>query len=160
MRALKRRLQGFTLIEMILVATLIVILSTLAIASMRAARNKGFETGAATGLKSLAAAQEMYLADNGRYAGGFSVLATTYLPRPYPPDSGVSIFIKQYSIIWMHPNIGFANMPVYGGSYLVNRYSLNTFTIFALPKDPDLKTFMITDSGALQVRKGSRFTPY
>lgn len=160
MRRFMRRLKGFTLIEMILVATLIVILSTLAIASMRAARNKGYETGAATGLKALAAAQEMYLMDNGYYGGGFSVLATTYLPRPYPPDSGASIFIKQYSVVWMSPNIGFVNTPTYGGAYLINRYSLNTFTIFALPKDADLKTFMITDSGAVQYLRSLEFIPY
>jgi prepilin-type N-terminal cleavage/methylation domain-containing protein len=159
-RRFMKRLKGFTLIEMILVATLIVILSTLAIASMRAARNKGYETGAATGLKSLAAAQEMFLVDNGYYAGGFSALATTYLPRPYPRDSGSSIYIKQYSVVWMNPNIAWVNQPVYTGGYLINRYSLNTFTIFALPKDPDLKTFLITDSGAVQYRRGSEIIPY
>jgi type II secretory pathway pseudopilin PulG len=163
-RNFKRRLEGFTLIEMILVATLIIILSTLAIASMRAARNKGFETGAATGLKALAAAQEMYLVDNGRYAGGFSVLATTYLPRPYPPVGGVSIFIKQYSVIWWHPGILWAPGPSYGGSYLINRFSLNTYTIFAVPKRNDLRTFAIDDSGAVQVLKsdsgGTRFEIY
>lgn len=155
-----RRLRGFTLIEMILVATLIVILSTLAVASMRAARNKGYETGAATGLKSLAAAQEMFLIDNGYYAGAFSLLATTYLPSPYPPDTGASIYIKQYSVVWMSPNIAYADLPTYGGDYLINRYSLNTFTIFALPKDSDLKVFMVTDSGAVQVLRGTEFIPY
>ena len=160
MRRFIRRLKGFTLIEMILVATLIVILSTLAVASMRAARNKGYETGAATGLKSLAAAQEMFLVDNGYYAGAFSALATTYLPRPYPPDSGASIYIKQYSVVWMSPNIAWINEPTYTGDYLVNRYSLNTFTIFALPKDSDLKTFMMTDSGAVQVLREREFVPY
>jgi type II secretory pathway pseudopilin PulG len=149
----RRRLQGFTLIELILVATLIIILSTLAVASMRVARNKGFETGAATGLKALAAAQEMFLADNGRYAGGFSVLATTYLPREYPPQGGVSIFIKQYSLIFVRPPTG------YGGG-LVNRFSLNTFTIFANPIRNDLKRFMITDSGTVQVLQGAQFAPY
>jgi hypothetical protein len=144
---------------MILVATLIVILSTLAIASMRAARNKGFETGAATGLKALAAAQEMHLADNGYYAGAFSALATTYLPRVYPRDSGSSVFIKQYSVVWAPPNLGYINLP-YGGQYLINRYSLNTFTIYACPMDPDLKKFMITDSGAVQVLKELEFVPY
>jgi type II secretory pathway pseudopilin PulG len=160
-RAIQRRLEGFTLIEMILVATLIIILSTLAVASMRVARNKGFETGAATGLKALASAQEMFLVDNGRYAGGFSVLATTYLPDPYPPVGGISIFIKQYSVIWWHAGIDWAPAPSYPGSDLVNVYSLNRYTIFALPIRNDLKTFAITDSGAVQVLKpGPRFDPY
>ena len=151
---INRRLQGFTLIELILVATLIIILSTLAVASMRVARNKGFETGAATGLKALAAAQEMFLGDNGRYAGGFSVLATTYLPSPYPPIGGVSIFIKQYSIIFVR-----LTDPGLGGG-LVNRFSLNTFTILANPIRNDLKRFMITDSGAVQVQENTQFVPY
>jgi hypothetical protein len=60
----------------------------------------------------------------------------------------------------MNPNITWVNEPVYTGNYLVNRYSLNTFTIFALPKDPDLKTFMVTDSGAVQYRSGSELIPY
>ena len=156
----KRRLEGFTLIEMILVATLIIILSTLAVASMRVARNKGFETGAATGLKALAAAQEMYLADNGRYAGGFSVLATTYLPRPYPSVGGVSIFIKQYSVIWWREGLSWSPPVSYAGGYLINRYSLNTFTIFAMPVRNDLKTFAISDSGAVQVLEGGGFAIY
>ncbi len=156
----KRRLEGFTLIEMILVATLIIILSTLAIASMRVARNKGFETGAAAGLKAIASAEEMYLVDNGRYAGGFSVLATTYLPRPYPRIGGQSVFIKQYSVVWWRPDLAWAPGVNYGGNYLVNRYSLNTFTVFAVPVRNDLRTFAISDSGAVQVIKGGAFEVY
>lgn len=82
-RAGKKSQAGFTLMEMVLVATLIAILSTMAISSMSMARNKAIETGAAQALKALAQAEEMYQIDNGRYALSFSSLANTYLPRAY-----------------------------------------------------------------------------
>jgi hypothetical protein len=102
----------------------------------------------------------MYLVDNGRYAGGFSVLATTYLPRPYPRVGGQSVFIKQYSVVWWRQGISWAPGGSYGGSYLVNRYSLNTFTIFAVPIRDDLRTFAISDSGAVQVLQNGVFEVY
>lgn len=148
-----KKLEGFTLIEMILVATLVVILSTLAIASMRSARNKGYETGAATGLKAIAAAQEMFLVDNGRYAGGFSVLPPTYLPSSYASNRA-DLFIKKYSLLWRPPIVGL-NPPG-----LVNIYSLNTFTVVAQPVDNALRTFMITDQGAVLVNKAGVFKNY
>lgn len=153
-RKRRRDERGFTLIEMVLVATLIAILSTLAVASMSQARNKGFETGAATGLKSIASAQEMYYTDNGRYAYGFSALAVTYLPRVYSLNGANNQFIKNYSLRFLQSGRGGPRPPI-------ANFSVMTYTVFALPLDPRLKTFVITDAGAVQVARNlTNWTPY
>ena len=146
---------GFTLIEMVLVATLIAILSTLAIASMSQARYKTLETGAATGLKSIASAQEMYFIDNGRYAFGFSALANTYLPRAYSADAWNNEFVKNYSLRFVQGGSGGPRPPI-------ENFSVMNYTVFAIPIDPNLKTFVITDGGAVQEVRDTLtdWTPY
>ena len=145
---------GFTLIELVLVATLIAILSTLAIASMSQARHKTLESGGATGLKAIAQAEEMYYIDNGRYAFGFSALATTYLPRAYSTDAAMNEFIKNYSLRWDRRGSGGPRPPFAG-------FSVQTYTVFAIPIEPGLKTFVITDDGAVQVAHTlTNWSPY
>lgn len=145
---------GFTLIEMVLVATLIAILSTLAVASLSQARGKTFETGAATGLKAIASAQEMYYTDNGRFAFGFSALATTYLPRCYSAGAGSNEFIKNYSLRWTRQGGGGPRPPI-------TNFSVQSYTVYALPIDPRLKTFVVTDAGAVEVAHTlSNWSPY
>lgn len=146
--------KGFTLIEMVLVATLIAILSTLAVASMSQARNKTYESGAAAGLKAIASAQEMYYTDNGRFAMGFSALALTYLPKVYSVDAANGKFIKNYSLRFVKGGGGGPRPPI-------QDFSVHSYTVFALPLDARLKTFVITDSGAVQVvRSATRWVPY
>ncbi len=146
--------RGFTLIEMVLVATLIAILSTLAIASMSQARYKTMESGAAGGLKAIASAQEMYYMDNGRYAMGFSALARTYLPRSYSTDAHRGGFVKNYSLQWIPGGGGGPRPPI-------NNFSVHSYTVFALPIDPNLKTFVITDGGTVQVAHSlTNWSPY
>jgi prepilin-type N-terminal cleavage/methylation domain-containing protein len=136
---------GFTLIEMVLVATLIAILSTMAVASLSQARYKTMESGAATGLKAIASAQEMFYMDNGRYAMGFSALAMTYLPRAYSANAASNKFIKNYSLQWIPPIGGGGPRPP------IRNFSIQSYTVFAMPIDPHLKTFVITDGGTVQV---------
>ncbi len=145
---------GFTLIEMVLVATLIAILSTLAIASMSQARYKTLETGAATGLKAIASAQEIFYIDNGRYALGFSALARTYLPRAYEQDADQYVFVKNYSLHWIRGGGGGPRPPI-------TNFSVHSYTVFAVPRIPELKTFVITDSGGVQiVHTLANWSPY
>lgn len=149
-----REESGFTLIEMVLVATLISILATLAVASLAQARNKTYESGAATGLKAIASAQEMYYMDNGRYAFGFSALAATYLPRAYSADAAYNEFVKNYSLRWVRGGSGGPRPPI-------RNFSVHNFTVFAIPVDPRLRTFVITDAGAVQVaHTPSNWSPY
>jgi len=151
----KKDESGFTLIELVLVATLIAILSTMAIASMSRARYKTLETGAATGLKAIASAEEMFYIDNGRYAFGFSALAVTYLPRAYSSGAWANEFVKNYSLRWMRGGGGGTLPPI-------SNFSVHSYTVYAIPIDPNLKTFVITDAGAVQVVQGSLtdWSPY
>ena len=145
---------GFTLIEMVLVATLIAILSTMAVASMSQARYKTMESGAATGLKAIASAEEMYYMDNGRYAMGFSALAATYLPRAYSARAAGNEFVKNYSLGWVRGGGGGPRPPI-------TDFSVQSYTVFAIPIDSHLKTFVITDDGAVQVaRTLTNWSPY
>ncbi len=145
---------GFTLIEMVLVATLIAVLSTLAVASLSQARYKTMETGAATGLKAISSAQEIFYMDNGRYALGFSALARTYLPRAYGLDADRNEFVKNYSLVWARGSGGGPRPPI-------TNYSVHSYTVFAVPILPDLKTFVITDSGVVQiVQNMTNWSPY
>jgi len=145
---------GFTLIELVLVATLIAILSTLAVASLSQARNKTYESGAATGLKAIASAQEMFYMDNGRYAMGFSALALTYLPRAYSTNAASNEFVKNYSLQWIRGGGGGPRPPI-------RNFSVMTYTVYAFPIDPRLKTFVITDGGTVQVAHTlTNWSPY
>jgi type II secretory pathway pseudopilin PulG len=139
---------------MVLVASLIALLATLAIASLSQARNKTMESGAATGLKAIASAQEIYYIDNGRYAMGFSALARTYLPRAYDEHSDRNEFVKNYSLTWIRGGGGGPRPPI-------TNFSVQSYTVFAIPLHPDLKTFVITDSGAVQVARSlTNWSPY
>jgi prepilin-type N-terminal cleavage/methylation domain-containing protein len=153
-RAGKKSQAGFTLMEMVLVATLIAILSTMAISSMSMARYKAMETGAAQALKALAQAEEMYQIDNGRYALSFSSLANTYLPRAYSVDDAYNVFAKNYSLYWIHFGRGGPRPPI-------TNYSSLGYTIYAIPIDHRLKTFVITDGGTVQVANTlTNWSPY
>lgn len=146
--------RGFTLIEMVLVATLIAMLSTIAVASLSQARIKAFETGAAAGLKAIASAEEMYYTDNGRYAMGFSALAVTYLPHSFSVTDGRGVFIKKYSLYWLRGGGGGPRPPI-------TNFSVHSYTVFAMPVDSRLKTFVITDDGAVQVAHNlTNWSPY
>jgi prepilin-type N-terminal cleavage/methylation domain-containing protein len=151
---MRRRERGFTLLEMVLVATVIAILSTLAVASMSQARNKTYESGAAAGLKAIASAEEMYYTDNGRFALGFSALAVTYLPRAYRDDAAFNKFIKNYSLRFTKGGGGDPRPPI-------TDYSVPGYTVFAVPIDSRLKTFVITDGGAVEVVHSlTNWSPY
>ncbi|MCD6217988.1 prepilin-type N-terminal cleavage/methylation domain-containing protein [bacterium] len=134
---------GFTLIEMVLVALMVLILATMAIASMRRAREAGLETAAQKALKSLAESQEMFYQDNYDYADDFSQLLQRYLPRTYTDADRSNGFIRSYSVLFQ-----VNGTPVLGTSRIAQNSVYPNYTIYAVPlaSNLSLRTYWITQS--------------
>ena len=139
---------GFTLIEMILVALIILILATMAIASMRRARGAGMETAAQKALKSLAEAEELYYQDNFRFADDWNLLLQRYLPRSYTPADRANGFIRSYSVVFQR-----VGQPILGTGRIHTQSIYPNFTIYAVPitNQLALRTFRITQDGRVTV---------
>jgi len=139
---------GFTLIEMILVALIILILATMAIASMRRARGAGLETAAQKALKSLAEAEEMYYQDNFRYSDNWNSLLFRYLPRTYTAADRSNVFIRGYSVIFQR-----SGEPILGTSRIAAESIYPQYTIYAVPltNQLSLRTFRISQDGRVMV---------
>lgn len=135
---------GFTLIEMVLVALMVLILATMALASMRRAREAAFETAAQKALKSLAESQEMFYQDNYDFADDFSDLLQKYLPRTYTNADRANGFIRSYSVLFQQNGT-----PVLGTSRVSMNSVYPNYTIYAVPLASNLalRTFWITQSG-------------
>ncbi|MFH1516195.1 MAG: prepilin-type N-terminal cleavage/methylation domain-containing protein [bacterium] len=134
---------GFTLIEMILVALMVLILATMALASMRRAREASMETAAQKALKSLAESQEMYYQDNFVYAGDYSNLLMRYLPRTYTDADRSNGYIRAYSVMFQR-----LGEPVLGTTRIAANSVYPNYTIYAVPLQSSLqlRTFRITQS--------------
>jgi hypothetical protein len=112
------------------------------------------ESGAAQGLKAIAQAEEMYQIDNGKYTLHFASLVNTYLPRAYSVDDAFNVFVKNYSLFFIHIGRGGPRPPI-------ANYSSLGFTVYAMPIDRNLKTFVITDCGAVSVAHTlTNWSPY
>ena len=135
---------GFTLIEMILVALMILILATMAISSMRRARQAGYETAAQKALKSLAESQEMYYQDHFTFAPDFSDLLQIYLPRTYTSADRTNGFIRSYSVVFQRNG-----EPVLGSTRIAANSVYPNYTIYAVPlaSNLNMRTFWITQTG-------------
>ena len=75
----KRRDSGFTLVEILTVALIIVIIATFAFPSYRKSRQRALETAGVHGMKSFAAAMEEYYNYHGSYATSFNALKSAGL---------------------------------------------------------------------------------
>ena len=139
---------GFTLIEMILVALIILILSTMAIASMRRARGAGLETAAQKALKSLAESEEMYYQDNFDFAHDWNLLLQRYLPRTYTTTDRYNGFIKSYSVVFQR-----AGQPIFGTNIISRNSVYPNYTIYAVPltNQLSLRTFRISQDGRVTI---------
>ena len=140
--------RGFTLIEMILVALIILILSTMAISSMRRARGAGLETAAQKSLKALAEAEELYYQDNFDYAHDWGMLLQRYLPRTYTVADRYNGFIRSYSVVFQR-----SGQPVFGTTNISTNSIYPNYTIYAVPltNELSLRTFRITQDGRVTV---------
>lgn len=138
--------RGFTLIEMTLVALVILIIATMALASMQRARGQALEVAAEKALKAVAEAQELHYQRFGLYSRTFGALAGTFLPASYAASDAAGIFAKNYSLIFIGPG---QVRPPYTSA--VGTHSLYAnFTVVAEPFDPTLRTFTITHEGRVQ----------
>lgn len=97
--------RGFTMLEMLVVATIVAILVTMGLSSYRASRQRTTEVAAFHGMKLLSAAQEAYHTSHGRYAlnfnelKGYSIIAQEYRQSdPVGPGGGADALIRGFSV--------------------------------------------------------------
>jgi type II secretory pathway pseudopilin PulG len=82
----KRRYNAFTVIELIVVVTIIVILTGLVLSTVGYARKKGARARAETEIAAMSAACESYKADNGVYPRASVTDTFTAVTNRTPPD--------------------------------------------------------------------------
>lgn len=130
-------LRGFTLIEILIVVSIVSILVVLAIPSFYGSRRGTMEGAAMAGLKAIAEAEELYYNVHSYYPGGISEDHWNRLrgidaidPKGYGRPDTVDGFIKGYSIQF------FSNGP-YPQSY----------SITCLPQLPEtgMRTFVLSN---------------
>lgn len=93
--------RGFTLIELLVVVAIIGLLSSVVLASLNTARQKGRDARRIADLKQLQVALELYYASAGSpaYPSALSSLAPTYIPEvPTDPSTGQSYNYTGYTV--------------------------------------------------------------
>jgi len=120
--------RGFTLIEVLVVASIIGILAAIAIPSMAGSRRAALEAACVKALRSITDAQEMHYRDNFAYTGTWTAL-DDYLPSAYSGWGRKRFFIENYSLGFTTSN------------------SNQRYTVYAWPTDQslNLNTFVIMD---------------
>jgi prepilin-type N-terminal cleavage/methylation domain-containing protein len=77
---MKRRIKGFTLIELMIVIAIIAILAAILVPNFLRARAQGQLTACKSNMKNIGTAMEMYSSDNqGRYPTGITLITPNYL---------------------------------------------------------------------------------
>jgi prepilin-type N-terminal cleavage/methylation domain-containing protein len=144
----KRRDSGFTLVEILTVALIIVIIATFAFPSYRKSRQRAYETAGYHGMKSLATAMEQYYNYNGYYAFSFNELKRAgYIDKNYAQSDhyhglrgSLRPFIKGFTVFWevWSPN-----------RYSIRARTLYNFNVLA----NDFVELRISDSGQVEIKR-------
>ena len=146
---LKKRLKGFTLLEILLVVTILTIVIAMAIPTLRTAKGGAYEMGAAKALKTLGEAEMAYRAVNGHYTSFEGLRQLSFINRDwrkYNPGGDLSRMAKHYSIDF----------------YVQDTYRHWTFGYLYIAH-PDsnlpLDTFMMEEDGTVKVIRDGRLRP-
>ena len=120
--------KGFTLLEVMVVSSIIGILAAIAIPSLAGARKSALQSACLKALRSITDAEEMYYRDNLTYTDYWLEL-DNYLPGAYSGWRGKYFFVENYSL------------------YFRASSNYQRYTCFAYPTDNSLRlsTFSITD---------------
>jgi prepilin-type N-terminal cleavage/methylation domain-containing protein len=118
--------KGFTLLELLVVSSIIGILAAIAIPSLGGSRRSALEAACVKGLKSVADSEEMYFRLNQGYTGNWSEL-DDFLPSPYSGYAMKRYFIQSYSLQFLTDPSN-QTYTVYAWPYL-SRMRLSTFKI-------------------------------
>ncbi len=92
---------GFTLIELLVVIAIIGLLSSVVLASLNSARQKGRDARRVADLKQLQVALELYYSSQGNpaYPSALSTLAPTYIASiPVDPQTGAAYNFTAYTV--------------------------------------------------------------
>ena len=144
----KRRDSGFTLVEILTVALIIVIIATFAFPSYRKSRQRALETAGVHGMKSFDAAMEEYYNYHGSYATSFNALKSAGLIDSNYAQSdhyhglrgSLRPFIKGFTVFWE--------------VWSPNRYSIRGRTLYnhnTLAND--FIELRVTDGGNVMIKR-------
>ncbi len=95
---LKKGRSGFTLVELMIVITVIAILATIAVASFTRVQKQARDTKRKGDMQTLATSLQAYYTENNSYPAALSTLVSTYLPSLPTPPAGGSYTVYSYSI--------------------------------------------------------------
>lgn len=100
--------RGFTMLEILVVTTIIAILITMGLSSYRNSRQRSVEVAGFHGMKVLGAAMEAYHTSHGRYAANFrelqnySIIAHSYRQSDRRGGVGWDAFMQGFSVRWIY----------------------------------------------------------
>lgn len=83
---MKKKLFGFTLLELLVVISIIGILVAMGAVAFTTAQKRGRDSKRRGDIQAIQKAYEQYFADNGLYATTCSTMATGYMPGGTPTD--------------------------------------------------------------------------
>ncbi len=128
--------KGFTLLEVLVVSSIIGILAAIAIPSLAGAKKSAYQSACLKALRSITDAEEMHFRDNTCYTDRWSEL-DDYLPSAYSGFRGKYFFVENYSL------------------YFEANSNFQRYTCFAYPLGTGLRlsTFLITDEGIPETPK-------